>query len=139
MNKLVLIVSFLLGFGCIAKGDTIDYWHVFYNKQKIKEYNQYSNGLIQLEISEIRTTDTMLIYYFQDAPCNFCENMLIIEDGEQNQIFYTPLNNYPAAIPLKVLLNSMPSKSNGDFSFFYRKDPTKYPLSKNLLFRVKIH
>ena len=138
MKKNIFILSCFLAFGCIAKGDTIDYWHVYYNNVKIKEFNQYSNGLIQLEIGSINSTDTLLVNYFQDTPCNFCENILYIEDEEHKIILHIPLFNHPAAIPLKNLLDAIPPKTNGIFSFFYQKDATKYPLFRYLLFRVTI-
>lgn len=138
MKRYLLITAFIFGFVLFVKADTIDYWHVFYNNIKLKEFNQYSNGLIRLNFADIKSKDSLKIYYFHDAPCSFCENMLIIENSEHKTILYTGLNEYQAIIPINTLFDAMPTKEKRIFYFFYQKDPTKYPLMKILLFRVEI-
>ena len=72
MTRILVILITTIGLFNSAKADTIDYWHVYYNKIKIKEYNQYSKGEIVLKIKDIKKSDSLTIKYFRDTPCDDC-------------------------------------------------------------------
>lgn len=63
-----------------ARSDTIDYWHVFYNKKVIKEYNEYNLKEISIKIDSIKITDTITIRYYRDTPCPDCKAYISIEN-----------------------------------------------------------
>jgi len=86
MTKILIILISALGLFNSAKADTIDYWHIYYNKIKIKEYNQYSNGVITLKVKDIKKTDSLTVMYFRDTPCDNCETQLAIEDRKHRAI-----------------------------------------------------
>jgi hypothetical protein len=79
INKLLLIFFLAIGFADIAKADTIDFWHVYYNGIKIKEFNQYSKGEVSLKLKDIKKTDYLTILYFRDTPCEDCETKVEVE------------------------------------------------------------
>lgn len=86
MSKKLIILFLTFVLVNNANADTIDFWHVYYNKTKIKEYNQYSNGTIVLNLKQIKKTDSLTIYYFRDTPCIDCETTVAVEDKKRRLI-----------------------------------------------------
>jgi hypothetical protein len=78
MTKFLILFISAIGFFNAVKADTIDYWHVYYNKTKIKEYNQYSKGEITLKIKNIKNKDTLTVRYFRDTPCSDCKTQVVL-------------------------------------------------------------
>ena len=70
-----------------AKGDTIDFWHVYYNDKLIKEFNQvgYSNVVV-IKNDEIKNTDSITIRFYDDTPCNKCFVSLIVRDEKEDKL-----------------------------------------------------
>ena len=63
MMKRLLI--FFMGISSLgAKGDTIDYWHVYHNKTLVGNFS--STGVIKLKANQIHRGDSLRIEYFDD-------------------------------------------------------------------------
>lgn len=60
--------------------DTIDFWHVYYNGVKIHEFNVLSKGKVVLKSSKIKSSDSLMVKYFNDTPCRSCETYLSFEN-----------------------------------------------------------
>jgi len=87
--------SFLTLFVCFSlaakakpshiSADTIAFWHVFYNKTKVKKYNGHnSNEVLVFKTINIKKGDNITVEYFRDTPCDDCSTKLIVEDGKHN-------------------------------------------------------
>jgi hypothetical protein len=134
MTKFLIVLISTFGFFSSAKADTIDYWHVYYNNIKIKEYNQYSKGEIVLKIENIKKTDSLTIKYFRDTPCHDCLTNLTIESGYN--FIVTKVEGTGTYNPIKVSVFDLVLKINRDYykAYYYEKNKP----DKILLFRIKL-
>jgi len=114
-----------------AKCDTIDFWHVYYNKEKKIECNEGKHCILTLQRDSLKTSDTIRIYYFNDTGY---KNGAIITDGDLHKIYTVrervdSLNGFSVilAIPVRVLIASQ-SKT---FTVYF-KDDNKF-LGRDLL------
>ncbi len=136
MKRISLLLISTIGFIASAKADTIDYWHVYYNDIKIKEYNQYAKDEIVLKIKDIKKSDTLTIKYFRDTPCRDCLTQVSIEPGDDSVI--TKGRGIGTFNPVKVPLFDLILKANGEFcNVYYYEEGSKHK-GKILLFRIKI-
>ncbi len=136
MKRISLILISITGFIDSAKADTIDYWHVYYNDIKIKEYNQYAKGEIVLKIKDIKKSDTLTIKYFRDTPCRDCLTRVSIEGGDGAVM--TQGQGIGTFNPIKVPLFELIHKANGEFCNVYYYEEESKRRGKILLFRIKI-
>lgn len=140
MKKIFFSLILLFGLASIAKADTIEYWHIYYNQNKLKECNQYSRDEIVLHSQNIKPTDCIFIYYFQDAPCSYCDNLLFVENEKHEIVFRQSQggNLVKNKLPLSgLLLKHIPNKKV-TYLVYFQKDPTKYPIHSELLFKLII-
>ena len=87
--KTIYFLILILLVSNICKADTIDYWHVYYNKTKIKEFNQISRGkTLVFKIANIKKKDSITVKYFRDTPCFDCVTSLTAED-EKHYVYIT--------------------------------------------------
>ena len=129
------------GFLQTLKADTIDYWHVYYNNKKIKDYTQYSKKrAIIFKLEKIKSNDTLKIKYFRDTPCQDCDTYLVIEDGKHNLIL--TIKGKGTFNPISFSLNKLVAfkrKSNNDsFEIYYFETTTKSRTPKIQLFQIKL-
>ncbi len=102
-----------------ANCDTIDFWHVYKNGIKIKEYNHYINDT--LFIANLNDTDVIEVRHYDDTPCHDCTFTLSIATSEHT--------NSPALIadkkkgdstPLKISRKELMKRSkNGNSNLLY--------------------
>ena len=137
MAKLLLLLISTIGFFYIAKADTIDYWHVYYNNTKIKEYNQYSKGEIVLKVKNIKKTDSLTILFFRDTPCSDCKTEVNVEN--ESHFVITKGKGYGTFNPIKISVFDLLLKADRDFScvYYQERDETE-TTPKVLLFKVKL-
>ena len=123
-----------------AKADTINYWHVYYNKIKIKEYNQYSKGEIVLKIKDIKKTDSLTIKYFRDTPCENCETQVAIENRKHFVI--TKGKGLGTFNPIKISVDDLLQyhlKADKEvYEVFYHDGQIKGRTPRVLIFRIKL-
>lgn len=135
--KLFCIFTFFLLSFCIAKADTIDYWHVFHNKKKIAEFNKLACHEIILKHKEIKSGDVLVINYFRDTPCNNCSTSITVED-DNHQIYLSGTGKgtlNPISVKLDELLKLSKSSGKHTFVVFFREGENRDSV---LLFRLKI-
>lgn len=134
MTRILIILISTIGLISSAKSDTIDYWLVYYNKVKIKEYNQYSKGEIILKIKDIKKTDSLTIKYFRDTPCDDCLTNLTIESDDNFVI--TKGQGTGTFNPINVSVFDLILKANRNYYnvYYYEKNKPK----KILLFKIKL-
>lgn len=84
--RFIFSLFFLMIIANAAKADTIEYWHVYYNQKKLKEFNSYTNYKIILKSSQINPGDSIKVYFFRDTPCYDCITNLIVDDVNDKQV-----------------------------------------------------
>lgn len=135
------IVLFILTFfiSHICKADSIDYWHVYYNKTKLKEFNQFNAGqTLVLKTGNIKNDDSIIVQYFRDTPCFDCLTTLSAEDGKH----YSVTTNHgkgtlnPVAISLADIHKYKQENGNDYFEIYYHEENGR--THKKLLFRIKL-
>jgi len=127
-----------------ASADTIDYWHIYYNDVKIKEFNQYSSEEIKeitLNINNAKKTDTLIVRYFRDVHYFDCETKVEIEDGFD--FLVTKGVGIGIGEPIKIpIFNLLSTTKESPFFVYYYDCATKkilLPLKyKFLLFRINL-
>lgn len=104
IKKTILLL--LTGF-CIqsAKADTIDFWHVYYNNNLIKEFNESSrHSLVRID-NFIKDSDTLAVYFWDDTPCSDCKMSLFIKSWEGNTL--KTINVIGETTPFKISLKEL--------------------------------
>ena len=140
MTRILIILISTFGLFSSAKADTIDYWHVYYDNIKIKEYNQYSKGEIVLKIKDIKNTDSLTIKYFRDTPCDKCETKVAIENGRHFVI--TSGKGFGTFNPIKIsvydLLQYHLKADKEVYEVFYHEGQITSRTQRVLIFRIKL-
>jgi hypothetical protein len=124
-----------------VKADTIDFWHVYLNQKKIKNFNQNTKDkTIFLQINNCKNSDTLTITYFRDTPCYDCKTFLDIEDNKHLILLQkTGIGTInPFSISLKKLLNYFRENKMGSLEFYYYENLLITSKSKLLLFKIKL-
>ena len=137
MKKFILLFISTLWIFNIAKADTIDYWHVYYNNKKIKEYNQYSKGEITIKVRHIKKTDSLTIMYFRDTPCSECETHVIVEN--KSHFVITKGKGVGTFNPIRISVFDFLLKADRNFSYVYYQEKHKTNQTQRLLlFKIKL-
>jgi hypothetical protein len=139
MIRILIILTSTIVFFSSAKADTIDYWHVYYNKTKIKECNQYSKGEIVIKIKDIKKTDSLTIKYFRDTPCENCETQVIIENGKYIVTKGKGLGTFsPIKVSLYDLLQYHLKADKDVYEVFYQEGQITGPELRVQILRIKL-
>ncbi|MFT3705129.1 MAG: hypothetical protein QM802_22370 [Agriterribacter sp.] len=135
-NILVFILIFFVG--NICKADTIDYWHVYYNKKKLKEFNQVNPKVtLEFQISNIKNGDSITIKYFRDTGCSECFTTLTVEDEKHIVTSNHGKGTFnPLSISLTDILRYKEQSSKNYFEIYYYENEER--TNGMLLFRVKL-
>ena len=127
----------LIAFLNTARADTIDFWHVYYNKIKLGEYGQNTKGAIALKIKNIKKSDSLTIKYFRDTPCIDCETIIAVEDKKRTLI--TKGKGRGTLNPLKIsvykLLKYYLQGNKGVYDVYYQEEQSK----RLLLFTIEFY
>jgi len=125
-----------------AKCDTIDFWHVFYNKKKIGEFDDYSEtrAKIVIKTSSINDNDSIRVKYFRDTPCDDCHTLLTIEDENNNRVLTSKGKGTFRAVSFAVKDLIEEKKRSGVTSFivFYTEDQGGYSIDNKVVFRINL-
>lgn len=84
--KSLALITVLTCFSISAKADTIDYWHVYYNDTKLKELSYYSKTEVLIKCSEIKTVDSIRVFFYRDTRCDICQTSLIVNDNKNARV-----------------------------------------------------
>jgi len=137
MTKFLFLLFSIIGFFGNVKADTVDYWHIYYNKTKIKEFNLYSKGEITLRSKDIKRTDSLTIIYFRDTPCSDCATEVIIETGSNFVI--TKGEGIGTFNPIKISVFDLLLKAERELNFaFFQEKQGASKTQRVLLFKIKL-
>ena len=138
--KILIALICTLAMLSSVKADTIDFWHVYYNKVKIREYNQYSKGVITLPIKDIKKTDTLTVRYFRDTPCSNCETRVAVEN--EAHVVIANVNGYgtfnPISVSVSDLLQHALKPGKAVYDVFYSERQSTNPTPSVLIFKIKL-
>jgi len=139
MTNLAYVLTLLLFTTNICKADTVSYWHVYYNKTKIREYIQFMNvETIVLKISEIKAGDSITAKYFRDTPCHDCLTTLTVDDGKHQSVSINHGKGTfnPVSFAVSDLVQFKEKNNKDYFEIFYSEEPRGE--HQILLFRIKL-
>lgn len=140
MKTVLFIFLSLLGFIEMAMADTLDYWHVYYNNVKLKEFNQNGNHDIILKLDNIQKGDSITVKYFKDTPCSDCLTYLTVED-EKHHIITTSKGKgtfNPISFALKDLISFSAASGKNYFEVYYFEGDVKRSSDKIVIFKLKL-
>jgi len=122
MLKRTLLLLSIIAASISAKCDTIDFWHVYYNKDKKIECTEGKHCILTLHRDSLKANDTITIYYFNDTGY---QNGAVITDGDLHKVYTVrekvdSLNGFSVilAIPVRVLIASQ----SRTFTVYFKDD-----------------
>jgi hypothetical protein len=131
MLKGILTSLIITGISVSAKCDTIDFWHVYYNKVKKIECSIPDYCTFSFPKDSIKPTDSIEIHYFMDSRCYDCVETLSVKDKDGKEIYAITMEEEARSqglmIPVAVLLESR----FHDFDLYFRRSE-KYKESRIL-------
>ena len=142
MKKLFLFIILLFVVVGAGRCDTIDSWHVFYNKKKIGDFDQNSDeraNQIVIKAESVHAKDSITILYFRDTPCDKCPTSLMIEDENHHRVLVSKGRGTfkPVSFSVRDLIEEKKRSGNASFMVFYSEELGKYGIVNTMLFRIK--
>ncbi len=133
--KTILKIYFLTSILIFSTGngfcDTIDYYHVYYNNLKIKEFNQHhlkNPPTIEIDIDSLKNADKIIVKYWNDTPCSNCKFFIRVKDNDTKKIISENSNIgqfKPLTIKLKDLLEYYAIKNKSKLEIYYFENNDK--------------
>lgn len=120
----------------VQKPDTLDYWHVYYNKTKIREFNQLDRNQITLKKRNIKPDDILTIKYFNDTPCDACKIFIVVKDNRHNIVFKK--EGKGTFNPISISLKQLVLSKKAEFEVFYFEEKIKNKMDEFQIFKVKL-
>lgn len=140
--KTIIITILFFVFYTTAKADTIDYYHVYYNTLKIRQYNLHNinntNSIITFNRDSIQGSDNLRVKYRRDTGCLNCSSYLILTMANGTQLEEIHSTNNDFSISMNKLLHSLKNLEDGIFKIEYRLDNGEEGHFRYVLFYVKI-
>jgi hypothetical protein len=131
----LLLVTFCAYIGT-TKADTTDYWHVYYNKVRIGDYNGPGKKEIVLKRNAIKAGDSIALKYFRDTPCSDCITNLAVEDGKHHvRKRYSGKGTFS---PVSFAVTDLLKTGDAYFEVYYFDDTMKSRTGKVLVFRIRL-
>ena len=141
MKKTILILSLFIGFQHAVKADTTDYWHIYFNDDRIKMCDATHPAELLFNAAKIQATDSITVKPSTDTPCYTCKTMLFIENTE-GSLLATAIGQgtfNPITFSLKNVANNGAAAKEYRV-FFSQESPNskEKALKKVFLFSVRI-
>jgi hypothetical protein len=139
MRVVPIFLFTLIGFCKTAFADTVDYWHVYYNGVKIKEFQQFKRNDVLIEAKIIKTNDSLRVVLFTDTPCKDCQRLVTISteaDGANLLKAEGRLEGQGIAFSLNDLLQYSKQSGKKSFKVVWSNGPNIK--KETLLFTVRL-
>lgn len=140
MKKLFFLLLLFAGMSQSAKADTIDFWHVYKNGIKVKEFNAFGKNELVIDIRLVQSKDSVTIRYFRDTPSSDCVTTVTIED-EKHRIITSGSGKgtfNPVSFPLRDVLAFSTATGKKTFEVFYKEGDANSRWDKTLLFTIRL-
>ena len=82
MKKIALTLLLFIGFSYIVKADTTDYFHIYFNDERIKMADEAHPAALTYNGQKIKETDSITIKPSKNVPCYSCKTFLYVENGK---------------------------------------------------------
>ncbi len=82
MKKIALTLLLFIGFSYIVKADTTDYFHIYFNDERIKMADEAHPAALTYNGQKIKVTDSITIKPSKNVPCYSCKTFLYVENGK---------------------------------------------------------
>ena len=141
MKKLINILSLVVCCQYAAKADTTDYWHIYFNDDRIKMCDATHPAELLFNASKIQATDSITVKPSTDTPCYACKTLLFVENTE-GSLIATAIGQWtfnPITFSLKDVTNSG-ARGKEYRVFFSQESPNskEKALKKVFLFSIRI-
>ena len=135
LRKFTLLICFSIIFISSAFCDTTDYFHVFYNKIKIKDVS--ISLPLQMKKADIKENDTLSVEYWDDTPCATCKFFLVVIDNKNNYVKVSTNigQGEPLIIPMSAIMLWSDNKLVNTFDIYYYEEKPAFPIH---LFTLKL-
>lgn len=80
MKKITLTFLLFIGFLYVAKADTTDYFHIYFNDERIKMADEAHPAVLTYNGQKVQKTDSITVKPSKDAPCYTCKTFLYVEN-----------------------------------------------------------
>ena len=137
-NTFVILSFFLISIVCKAS-DTISVWHVYYNKIKIKEYNQFNNNApLIIKLTDYKIGDSITVKYLSDTKCHDCLTGIMVrsKDNRVTMAGKSVGRGNPISFPVSYLID--PKRKKKNFAILYL-DSNGENATSTLLFEIEIN
>ncbi len=141
MKKTALTFLLFIGFSYVAKADTTDYFHIYFNDDRIKMADELHPAVLTFNAQKVQKTDSITVKPSKDAPCYTCKTFLYVENMQgvllQKAVGKGTFN--PITFSLKDLVGD--GQKPMDYRVFYAEENANTKngeSSKVLIFTIKI-
>lgn len=139
MKKLFFLLLFA-GLIHSAKADTIDFWHVYKNGIKVKEFNMFGKNELVISRQLIQSGDSLTIRYVRDTPSVVSPITVTVED-EKHRIISSASGKgtfNPVSFPLRDVLAFSMATGKKTFDVYYKEGDANSRRDKTLLFTIRL-
>lgn len=122
-----------------ARADTVDYWHVYYNDLRIRQYpNSGDSNVILILQDNIQLNDSIFIRYYRDTPCSDCATYLVAEDDNGRRVLTSKGHGtgHPVGFSVKQLFEREYMDSTIRYALYYYED-NKYTTGKTVVCNIQ--
>lgn len=139
MKIFLLLILAITGMAQTTKADTIDYWHVYYNKSKLAAFNEYNIHSITIKMDKVKSGDSITVNYYRDTPGSDNITQLAIEDGKHHTVLVSKGKGVgnPLSFALKDLLAFKKTTGCNSFGIFYSDNAIDLKPVSKFIFRIK--
>lgn len=140
MKKLFFLLLLFAGMSQSAKADTIDFWHVYKNGIKVKEFNGFGKNELVIDLRLVQNNDSVTVRYFRDTPCSDCPSTVTVED-EKHRIITSGSGKgtfKPVSFPLRDVLAFSKATGKKTFEVYYKEGDANSRWDKTLLFTIRL-
>jgi hypothetical protein len=82
MKKITLTLLLFIGFSYVAKADSTDYFHIYFNDDRIKMADEQHPAALTFNTQKIQETDSITVKPSKNTPCYSCKTFLYVENSK---------------------------------------------------------
>jgi hypothetical protein len=125
MKKITFALLLCISFSYVTKADTTDYFHIYFNDDRIKMANESHPAELIFNVDKIQKTDSITVKPSKDAPCYDYKTFLYVENN-QGVLIQTATGKgtfNPITFSLKDVVEQ--GRKEKTYRVFYNEDNAK--------------
>jgi hypothetical protein len=121
--------------------DTIDTWRVYYNGVEVNSGNGFLECIINLNITDIKPTDTLSVHYYCDAPCSGCNYFLLVQTDKHHPVARSTMapEGHLLELPMADIIKFIHTSGKTELLMFYSSTDDIRRSDSTLLARLKFN